>query len=304
MRLTSCSSLLAGSQASSPVLAELVNGELVVEAWLFAERPGRIASVDEDPDSLDTALAVAPRRRAKQLAGRRRQWSHGRVLDAAQAWAREVGVAPYAYDWDRDAARKIGREESQGVQKWTREYPRWPSTRTATALFGSWRGLLTEAELPSAPPLRLTLSERLDTALRLRDEPVGVVADIIGVSESTVRTYWGAGRCPRCGGPKVTENAKVCASCVELPGRAPLSRETVIAAIAAWTDETGAPPLACEWMLGVGKWDAEYPRWPALHQVQETLGSWNAAIVAAGLDPRQRRWSAAAIIQAAQRCQG
>jgi hypothetical protein len=54
-------------------------------------------------------------------------------------------------------------------------------------------------------------------------------------------------------------------------------------------------------MLGEGKWDAEYPRWPALHQVQETLGSWNAAIVAAGFDPRQRGWSAAAIIQAAQR---
>lgn len=104
--------------------------------------------MDQDRDLPVTCIGVAPRRRAKQLAGRRRQWSRGRVLDAVQAWAREVGVAPYAYDWDRDAARKIGREESQGMQKWTREYPRWPSTRTATALFGSWRGLLTEAGLP------------------------------------------------------------------------------------------------------------------------------------------------------------
>lgn len=90
-----------------------------------------------------------------------------RVLGALLEWTEEVGLAPYAYEWDRDAARKIGRLEAE----WMREYPRWPSTRTATALFGSWRAVLTEAGLPSPPPLRLRLDERLRAAEALRDQP-------------------------------------------------------------------------------------------------------------------------------------
>jgi len=51
---------------------------------------------------------------------------------------------------------------------------------------------------------------------------------------------------------------------------------------------------------GARQWAAEYPRWPALHQVQEVFGSWNAAIRAAGYTPRQVRWTEAAIVHAAQ----
>jgi hypothetical protein len=246
------------------------------------------------------APALAPARHAHQPAGRRKQWTAERVLEAAVQWARETGGAPYAYEWDRDAACKIGREHADGVRRWIAEYPRWPSTRTATALWGSWRALLTEAGLPSAPPLRLTLSERLAAAEQLRGGRARDVAELIGVSESTVRTYWNAGRCPSCGGPKVTPHAQVCANCTQLPSRQPLSPDVVIGAITAWASDTGAAPLANDWLLGQGKWAAEYPRWPTTAQVRETFGTWNAAITAAGYTPRAARWSAAQIVAAAK----
>jgi hypothetical protein len=223
------------------------------------------------------------------------------VLQAVQEWAREVGAAPYCYEWDPASARNHGREHADGVQKWIREYPRWPSARTATALWGSWRAFLTEAGLPSPPPLRMALRERLDTAQRMRGHRADVVADIIGVHPNTVKSYWRAGRCPSCGGLKVHQDARVCALCVSRTPRRSLSRETVIAAIQTWTQETGAPPLADEWMLGQGKWDAEYPRWPALSQVQEAFGSWNAAMSAAGFGERLQRWTRDAVIDAARR---
>jgi hypothetical protein len=57
---------------------------------------------------------VAPPRRSRQRKGRRRQWSAERVLAAAQGWEREVGVAPYAFEWDPAGARRIGREQGDG----------------------------------------------------------------------------------------------------------------------------------------------------------------------------------------------
>lgn len=47
-----------------------------------------------------------------------------------------------------------------------------------------------------------------------------------------------------------------CARCRRGAGR---SLATVVAAIIDWTRETGVPPVAREWMLGTGKWGAEYP---------------------------------------------
>lgn len=257
-----------------------------------------------DPPAADAPLhapALAPERRSGQRLGRRRQWSRERVLQAVHDWYQEVGVAPYSYEWEPAGARKIGREHAAGVHKWVREYPRWPSSRTATGLYGSWRALLTEAGLPTAPPLLMSLQERLDTAQRLRDRPAQDVADLIGVTPRTVRTYWQAPRCPGCGRPKVTPHAARCGVCAKRPvSQRTLSRPDVLAAIRAWARETGAPPHSKDWMLPGGKWEAEYPRWPALHQVQQTFGSWNAAIAAAGFDARQRRWSPADILDAAR----
>ena len=94
--------------------------------------------------------------------------------------------------------------------------------------------MLTEAGLPSPPPLRMALGERaarrssskparLAAADGLRGQPAVVVADLIGVSVGTVRSYWRAGRCPRCGGAKVTEHASVCGCCVTRVTRRRLS---------------------------------------------------------------------------------
>lgn len=223
------------------------------------------------------------------------------MLSAAQQWVREVGAAPYAYEWDPSSARHHGREHANGVRKWIDEYPRWPSATTATALYGSWRGFLTEAGLPSPPPLQMALHERLQIAERMRGHPADVVADIIGVHRNTVQSYWRAGRCPSCAGLKVSAQARVCALCAPRVTRRQLAREPVIAAIQAWARETGAPPRADDWMLGRGKWDAEYPRWPALSQVQEAFGSWNAAMDAAGFGERLQTWTRQGIIDAARR---
>ena len=79
-----------------------------------------------------------------------------------------------------------------------------------------------------------------------------------------------------------------------------LSQEVVIRAIQDWAGETGAPPRAQDWMLGRGKWAAEYPRWPALHQVQAIFPSWNSALSAAGFTPRNQRWLRDDILEAAR----
>jgi hypothetical protein len=67
-----------------------------------------------------------------------------------------------------------------------------------------------------------------------------------------------------------------------------------VAAIREWANEVGAPPLAYEWCprtgayLGVqladgrAKWDRDYPRFPSRSVVHERLGSWPAALEAAG----------------------
>lgn len=81
---------------------------------------GRVAPGDRVTPQ--PSIGLAPVRRAGQLAGRRRQWSRDRVWRAVLDWADELGVAPYAYEWDRDAARKIGRAQAAGVHKWVREY--------------------------------------------------------------------------------------------------------------------------------------------------------------------------------------
>ena len=123
-------------------------------------------------------------------------------MEALREWVREVGSAPYAYEWEPGVARRLGREHTAGVQKWIREHPRWPSRSSATDCWGSWRALLTAAGLPSAPPLTMALSERLETAESMRGYRAAVVADIIGVTPGTVHRTGARGTVRAAADPK------------------------------------------------------------------------------------------------------
>jgi hypothetical protein len=160
--------------------------------------------------------------------------------------------------------------------------------------------ILDEAELSDVEPLRLTLRERLGTFEQLRHFPDHVIADAIGVHELTVERYHRAGRCPSCGGLKITPDAEVCGLCAQRTKRSAPSRASIIAAIQAWVGETGRRAVAADWQLSDERWRVAYPRWPATHQVQEEFGSWTAALIAAGVDPHPRRWSREEIVTAAR----
>ena len=82
------------------------------------------------------------------------------------------------------------------------------------------------------------------------------------------------------------------------PARDRWSPDLVVDALRAWTAETGHPPRRVEWSgehPGRGgdaqrKWMREYPRWPSSSCAADHFGSWSAALEAAGLKSRARRF--------------
>jgi hypothetical protein len=79
------------------------------------------------------------------------------------------------------------------------------------------------------------------------------------------------------------------------PGR-PRSwkRESIVAALRAWVEETGAAPRRSDWSGerpgragdAQRKWMREHPRWPSSSCVATHFGSWSKALTTAGLDTR------------------
>jgi Homing endonuclease associated repeat len=82
------------------------------------------------------------------------------------------------------------------------------------------------------------------------------------------------------------------------PARDRWSPALVVEALRAWTAELGRPPRRVEWSgehAGRGgdaqrKWMREYPRWPSSSCAADHFGSWSAALEAAGLAARGRRF--------------
>jgi hypothetical protein len=79
------------------------------------------------------------------------------------------------------------------------------------------------------------------------------------------------------------------------PGvRGTWDRESIVHALRAWVAETGRPPRRQDWggeqPSAAGgaqhKWMREHPRWPSSSCVAPHLGSWSAALQAAGLPAR------------------
>jgi hypothetical protein len=221
---------------------------------------------------------------------------------ALRAWAAELGRAPRSYDWSPAIAR-AGGFPLVGAEKWEREHPRWPHHALVRARYGSWRAALGEAGLSTRPPLAIPRRERVQTAQRLEGRlSAEQLADVLGVTARTVRSYWRAGTCPRCGGPQIAPHAHSCADCIPYLALRRPSETAVVRALRRWTRETGAPPRRHDWLMPGGKWEREYPRWPSAGHVDAHFSSWAQALAVAGLRPHRRPWTRSAVIEALQAC--
>lgn len=66
---------------------------------------------------------------------------------------------------------------------------------------------------------------------------------------------------------------------VRINSRGLWDRQSVVEAIFRWSFEHGRPPAAHEWHVPP-------PGWPRSYRVRQLFGGWNAALVAAGYEPR------------------
>ena len=138
-------------------------------------------------------------------------------------------------------------------------------------------------------------------AQRLQGElSAAEIAALIGVHARTVRSYWQAGVCARCGGPQIVPEASSCADCIPYLAQRRPSRAAVVRALRRWARETGTPPRRSDWREPGGKWEREYPAWPSAGDVDAHFASWPQALAAAGLRPHRRTWTREAIIAALQ----
>ena len=147
--------------------------------------------------------------------------------------------------------------------------------------------------------MRIERRERVAIAQRLRGKwPRAEIAELLGVHPDTVRAYWAAGTCARCGGPQIDPRARSCADCIPYVAMRRPSRAAVVRALRRWARETGRPPRASDWREPGGKWEREYPAWPAAGDVRAHFASWPQALAAAGLRPHRRAWTREQIIRA------
>lgn len=217
-------------------------------------------------------------------------------LSGVVAWAgRHDGAAPTRAQWDADPRAE-------------------PDSGLLVDCYGSWSLVLLAAELrpnrpavperrgrPTGPRPDPAVERRRSEARRLHADGLSFaeIARRLGVSRATVsrdvrdpdRRQARADRvrrqvpCPGCGGPMTAgegrASAMTCWDCAHALRRGH-ARLRVLEALRTWAAEHGQPPRAADWTS-----DGRVPgRWPAPSAVQRLFGSWNAALVAAGLPTR------------------
>jgi hypothetical protein len=74
------------------------------------------------------------------------------------------------------------------------------------------------------------------------------------------------------------------------------TREAIIRVMQEWNAVYGEPPAAADWNpwqarqyhdeARAVRFETESPRWPSFRVVVDEFGNWNAAIIAAGFEPR------------------
>jgi hypothetical protein len=231
--------------------------------------------------------------------GVRGRWSASSIIAALRAWVADTGCAPRRDDWSGQ------RPEDAGVlqRKWMREHPRWPSSSCVCRHFGSWSAALEAAGLPAR---RLVfdspVAERVDAAHRLAAAGWGAtaIAQLLGVSRSSVHNYLNAGSCSDCGGPVTNPTARRCSACAAPEPTVPRvwTRAAVREAIQQWNAQFGEPPTCRDWTpsrTAPGRWETDSPRWPSAAIVcdlyRDEPEPWNTALADAGVQRRFRRWS-------------
>jgi hypothetical protein len=160
----------------------------------------------------------------------------------------------------------------------------------------------------------MPLTDRIDYARAAKRASLSAqeIADEPGVISQTVRQYWAATPCPRCGEFKVKPDALVCRGC-RGPQRSawgePFTRSAVVASIRDWTDLEGTAPRSTDWRPldrgGHPRWTDEFPRWPPRGAVDRLFSRWHLALVEAGAPPNQRKgWTRAEVLVALQHWRG
>lgn len=249
-----------------------------------------------------TYVVIDDEIRVRALRGR---WSEELIVAAMRAWTKRHGSPPRSYEWAPATGRAAGLLAT-GPSEWELHHPRWPSTGTVAARFGSWCNGLRAAGLPARVPEHdLPRKERILAARRLSAAGLSVraIGDTLGVGASTAHAYLRAGDCPACDGPLVT--GAVCSDCA--PRRRPsATRAEVLQSLRDWSTRFGEPPSQQDWKGWTAgpssPWVREFPRWPSANSVRTHFGSWNAALAEAGLPLRRRsRWTREDIIEALRR---
>jgi hypothetical protein len=207
------------------------------------------------------------------------------ILERMRDWHRETGTPPSVADWSLSSAGSLNRYE--------REYPRWPAASSVQATFGSWRAAVRAAGLTAQradPWTRQDVIQALrDSAARLGRSPT--VADTRTQqalpSEPSVRRLF------------ATWNAALRAARLPVTRVSPRRWEaqSIIQALRALADTLGRAPTYAELER------SDRARYPSPQTVAKHFGSWQAGLSAAGLAPagRAARWDRQAVIAALRR---
>lgn len=154
----------------------------------------------------------------------------------------------------------------------------WPSANAITARFGSWNAARAAAGLPVPSPQRRDWSaEQLARALRSAARRLGrtpmakdwnrLAPDFEWPHSATVMRRLGGGSWEQA----------IDAAGLERRSRSAWSAEEVIALLRADAYRHGRPPRLHEWLKNE-------PGRPTSHQVTNLFGSWNLALLEAGLE--------------------
>lgn len=146
----------------------------------------------------------------------------------------------------------------------------------------------------------MTREEKIRTARELYAEGLTAsqISARLGAPTSTIRNWYLGGDCKDCGAPINGGNPGRqkgwCRKCAKKVARL-WTTELIVNRIREWNAMYGEPPTATDWnhRMAHPARRAEVERrfrgghWPHLISVQKAFGSWNAAIGAAGFEPRR-----------------
>lgn len=226
------------------------------------------------------------------------------MIDAIRGWVAETGGPPAATAW-------VGcrPQRSAAAEKWKREHPRWPSASTVSRLCGSWPAALAAAGCGAVrDPLEGSYCERVADVKRLAAEghSTTLIAELVGVSTTTVRRYVRAANCGSCGAPVTASVSGYCAPCVFRATHLPLyTRQEILQRLGEWEQQTGGAPRSIDWAIGASgpanRYERDFPYWPPASSAVAIFGSWRAGLAAAGLRAHTREpWTRQDILAAVQ----